>query len=141
MNGVNKVILIGNLGGDPEIRVLETGVKMARFNIATSEDYVDKSGTWQRFTQWHSIVCWRSIADYAEFNVRVGSLVRIEGRLRSRKFAYTGNDEKQSPYEIIATSLQALTNDATCDKPQENQSLKLSQSIAKAPLDADDLPF
>ncbi len=124
---------------------------MARFRLATSESYIDKQGKQQTHTQWHSIVCWRKEAQYAQWNFRTGSLVRIEGRLRSKEINPELPLNKQTPYEIIATKVQLMTNDALV-KPSENhtpdteckESSRQSQSqseIPQAPLDVDKLPF
>ncbi len=86
----NKVILIGNLGADPEIRTLESGAKVAKFRIATNENYRDKSGDWQTITEWHNIVAWRSLAERVERDLRKGLLVFIEGKISHRK--YTDKD-------------------------------------------------
>ena len=85
MAGVNKVILVGNLGRDPEIRTLESGVKVARFSIATTESYNDRN-TGQRVdqTEWHNVVLWRGLAEIAEKYLRKGNQVYIEGKLQTR---------------------------------------------------------
>jgi len=86
MAGVNKVILIGHLGADPEVRSLESGVKVATFNLATSETYKDKSGERKTNTEWHRIVVWRGLAEVAGNYLKKGSQVYIEGRLRTRSY-------------------------------------------------------
>lgn len=87
MAGVNKVILVGNLGRDPEIRSLESGAKVATFSIATTESYKDRN-TNERVdkTEWHNIVLWRGLADIAERFLRKGSQVYIEGKLQTRSY-------------------------------------------------------
>ena len=69
---VNKVILIGNLGKDPEIRRLESGVPVGKFSVATNESYRDKSGEWQTSTEWHDVVVWRQLAERAESTLQKG---------------------------------------------------------------------
>ncbi|MAC95349.1 MAG: single-stranded DNA-binding protein [Flavobacteriales bacterium] len=86
MAGVNKVILVGNLGKDPEVRHLESGAVVANFPIATTETYKDKSGNRQEQTEWHNIVLWRGLAEIAEKYLRKGNQVYIEGKLRSRSW-------------------------------------------------------
>ena len=82
---INKVILIGNVGADPEIRTLESGVKMARIRVATTERIYNREAQESRdHTEWHSVVLWRNLADVADRFIRKGSQVYIEGRLRSR---------------------------------------------------------
>jgi single-strand DNA-binding protein len=83
--GVNKVILIGNLGKDPEVQNFETG-KKASFSLATTEIQRDREGREVQHTEWHNIVMWRGLADIAESYLKKGSQVYVEGRLRSRSF-------------------------------------------------------
>ena len=87
MNGtVNKVILIGNLGKDPEIRRLENGAVVATFSIATSESFTDKnSGEKKEITDWHDIVLWRGLAEITEKYIRKGTKIYIEGKLKKPK--------------------------------------------------------
>ncbi len=89
---VNKVILIGNLGKDPEFRTLESGASRANFSLATNESYKDKSGQWQKLTEWHDIVAWRNQADQAK-NLKKGMLVYIEGKLTHRKWTDKENKD------------------------------------------------
>lgn len=86
MNGVNKVILIGNLGADPEIRNLPSGTSVANFNIATSESYTNKNGERITQTEWHRIECWEGLAKVAEQYLRKGNPVYIEGKLRTEEW-------------------------------------------------------
>jgi len=72
---VNKVLLIGNLGRDPEIRRLESGAAVAKFSVATNENYRDKNGEWQTITEWHNVVAWRGLAERAERDLKKGSMV------------------------------------------------------------------
>ena len=91
MAGVNKVILIGNLGKDPEVRHLESGVPVASFSIATSESYNDKNtGEKKTVTEWHNIVLWRGLAEVAEKYLHKGDQVYIEGKLRTRQWEKDG---------------------------------------------------
>ncbi|MBK7339766.1 MAG: single-stranded DNA-binding protein [Saprospiraceae bacterium] len=89
---VNKVILIGNLGKDPEFRTLESGASRANFSLATNESYKDKSGQWQKLTEWHDIVAWRNQADQAK-NLKKGMQVYIEGKLTHRKWTDKENKD------------------------------------------------
>ncbi len=104
---VNKVILIGNLGRDPEIRHLENGTAVGKFPMATNESYRDKSGEWQTMTEWHDIVVWRGHAERAERDLKKGSLVYVEGRLTHRKYQdKDGNDRYIT--EVVARFLRPL---------------------------------
>lgn len=83
MRGLNKVTLIGNLSKDPEISVLDGNVPIAKFSLATTETWRDKSGQPQRSTDWHSIVLWRGLAELAQAYLHKGSLVYVEGKLKT----------------------------------------------------------
>ena len=86
MAGINKVILIGNLGKDPEIRTLESGAKVANFTLATSEFYKDKEGKRVEQTEWHNIVLWRTLAETAEKWLKKGEKIYLEGKIRTRSW-------------------------------------------------------
>ena len=86
MAGVNKVIILGNLGADPEVRVLTTGAKVSRLRIATSETYTNKNGERVTNTEWHSVNLWRGLGDIAEKYLKKGSQVYVEGKLRTRSY-------------------------------------------------------
>lgn len=101
MNGVNKVILLGNVGKDPEIQHLEGGVSVARFPMATTESYKDKNGNKIDQTEWHNIVAWRGLADVTEKIVRKGSQLYIEGRLRTRQWEDKDKNKRYTT-EIVA---------------------------------------
>ena len=104
---INKVILVGNLGQDPEIRSLENGAKVARISVATNENYQDKNGEWQKITEWHNIVAWRRLAESAERNLKKGGMVYVEGKLTSRKWQdQNGNDRYTT--EVVARVLRSL---------------------------------
>jgi single-strand DNA-binding protein len=86
MRGLNKVTLIGNLGKDPELQVLQENVKVARFSLATSESYKDDKGQAHTHTEWHSVVLWRGLAELAEKYLKKGSLVYVEGKIKTRSY-------------------------------------------------------
>ncbi len=143
MEGINRVVLMGNLGADPEVRVLESGVKLARFSLATSERYIDQMGVQCVHTEWHNIVCWRTIASYCEYHFKRGSLVRIEGKIRSRQVIDNSSLQSSTIYEIIADHAQLMVNELT---QRGNSSIEPhlstdSQQIDPAPMDPDSLPF
>lgn len=104
---VNKVILIGNLGADPVIRTLETGVKVAKFSIATTEKWKDKNGEMQSQTDWHNIVVWRGLAEVAEKYLKKGKLVYVEGKLANRSWE-DENGIKRYATEVVANNFQML---------------------------------
>ena len=104
---INKVILIGNLGRDPETRHLEGGSVVSKFSLATNENYQDRNGEWQTQTEWHNIVCWRSLAERAEKSLRKGNLVFVEGKLTTRKWQdKDGNDRYTT--EVVARVIKQL---------------------------------
>ncbi len=107
--GVNKVILIGNLGRDPEVRYTPTGLAIANITIATSEAWKDKqSGEMQERTEWHRIVFYQRLAEIAGEYLRKGSKVYIEGRLQTRKWQDKTSGQDRYTTEIIADSMQML---------------------------------
>ena len=107
MAGVNRVILIGNLGKDPEIRSLEGGVKVANFSLATTETYKGKNGERVEQTEWHNIVLWRGLAEVAESYLKKGNSVFIEGKIRTRD--WTDKDgNKRYTTEIVGDNMVML---------------------------------
>lgn len=107
MAGVNKVILIGNLGKDPEIKFLDGNIARVNFSLATTESYKDKNGNRVDQTEWHNIVMWRSLAETAEKMLKKGTQVYIEGKIQTRQW----NDKdgnKRSTTEIVADSFVIL---------------------------------
>lgn len=107
MRGVNKVILIGNLGRDPEMQFLEGNIPVAKFPLATTEAFKDKSGKALTHTEWHSVVLWRGLAELAQKYLHKGSLVYIEGKLKTRYWEDREHNKK-SQTEIIADNLIML---------------------------------
>lgn len=134
MSGVNKVILVGNVGKDPEVRYLEGGVAVARLPLATSETYKNKEGNKVEQTEWHNIVLWRGLAEIAEKYVRKGKMLYIEGKIRTRSWGEENN--KKYITEIIADSMTMLGGPKTDDGGSKN-----SEPAVIADLPADDLPF
>jgi single-strand DNA-binding protein len=147
MAGVNKVILIGNLGADPEVRTIESGAKVANFSIATTERYKDKSGNPVDKTEWHNIVMWRGLAEIAEKWLKKGSQVFVEGKLRTRSWD-DQNGNKRYTTEIMADNMTMLggvpsgggqAQSSAPTAPQQNQ---VNEPKASSLDDIDDdLPF
>ncbi|MCC6251579.1 MAG: single-stranded DNA-binding protein [Bacteroidia bacterium] len=108
MPGINKVLLMGNLGKDPEVRHIDSGSVVASFPLATTEIYKDKNGNRQEQTEWHNIVVWGWLAEFAEKYLKKGDAVFIEGKLRTR---VTEDKEKVKRYitEIKGDSINLLT--------------------------------
>lgn len=143
---INKVILVGNVGKDPEIRHLDSGVAVATFPLATSETYVAKNGEKVTSTEWHNIVLWRGLAEVAEKYVRKGRQLYIEGRIRTR--SYDDKDgQKKYITEIYGDVLKLLgTREGTQGVPAEaSQKPEFRQPVIEEPdiqgEGEDDLPF
>jgi single-strand DNA-binding protein len=141
MAAVNKAILIGNLGADPELRYTASGTAVASFNMATTERYKDKNGEQQERTEWHSIVCWGRMGELANEYLRKGRSVYIEGRIQTRN--YEDKDGiKRYKTEIVAQQMQFLGG-----RGQEGQQAGPSGESStrtpepEIPADDDDLPF
>ena len=107
MRGVNKVILIGNLGKDPDIQYLEGNIPVSKFPLATTETYKDKNGKLISQTEWHNVVLWRGLAELAQKYLHKSSLVYIEGRLRTRYWEDKDHNRKAAT-EIIGDNLIML---------------------------------
>lgn len=112
---VNKVTLIGNLGKDPEVRHLESGASVARLTLATNESYKDKAGNWQNQTEWHNVVLWRILAERAERELKKGSLVYVEGKLRTRQYQDANGIERFTT-EIEAQNYRLLEKKEKTDQ-------------------------
>ncbi len=107
MSSLNKVLLIGRLGADPELRSTADGIPVATFNVATSETYKDRSGVKQEKTEWHRVVAWRKLGEIAGEYLKKGKLVYIEGKIQSREFE--GKDGiKRKTFEIVASEMKML---------------------------------
>jgi single-strand DNA-binding protein len=107
MRGVNKVMLIGNLGKDPEMQFLEGNIAVAKFSLATTESYKDRGGRLISQTEWHTIVLWRGLAELAEKYLHKGSLVYVEGRLKTRSWEDKEGNKKFAT-EIVGDNLIML---------------------------------
>ena len=105
---VNKVILIGNLGKDPELRYTPSGTAVASFSLATNERYKDKEGNWQDRTEWHKIVAWQRLAEIAGEYLKKGRTCYIEGRLQTRSWDDKESGQKKYSTEIVASDLVLL---------------------------------
>jgi len=106
---VNKVILIGNLGKDPEVKYTPSGTAIARFSLATNERFKDKSGEWQDRTEWHNIVAWQRLAEIVGEYVKKGSKVYIEGRLQTSSWDDKESGQKKYRTEVIVNDLVLLS--------------------------------
>src|SRR4029077_16142389 len=107
MRGVNRVMLIGNLGKDPDIQFLEGNIAVAKFSLATTESYKDKNGKLMSQTEWHTVVLWRGLAELAQKYLHKGSLVYIEGRLKTRSWEDKDHNKKFAT-EVVGDNLIML---------------------------------
>ena len=107
MRGVNRVMLIGNLGKDPDMQFLEGNIGVAKFSLATTETYKDRSGKLISQTEWHTVVLWRGLAELAQKYLHKGSLVYIEGRLKTRSWEDKEGNKKFAT-EIVGDNLIML---------------------------------
>ena len=141
MSSVNKVILIGNLGKDPEVKYIEGGIANAKFPLATSETWKDRtSGEKKERTEWHNIVLWRGVAEVAEKYLKKGDKVFIEGRIQTRNYEKDGI--KRYFTEIIGDNMTLLSprnnndNSSRAESPSTSGDTALPQNTP-----SDDLPF
>jgi single-strand DNA-binding protein len=118
MQGVNKVILLGNLGKDPEMRYTEGNVARLNFTVATTEYFKDKNGQRNDHTEWHNVVMWRSLAENGEKLLRKGTQVYIEGRLQSRQWT-DKEGHKRHVTEIVADQFIVLQKSSGADTPKD----------------------
>lgn len=143
MSGVNKVILVGNLGKDPEVRHLEGGATVANFPVATSETYKDRNtGERKTQTEWHNVVLWRGLADVAEKYLRKGNQVYIEGKLRTRSWEDKDGNKRYTT-EVVGDNMTMLGGRSEQDSSSMQSSP--SESNVTSPEfeqdNSDDLPF
>jgi single-strand DNA-binding protein len=139
MIGVNKVILIGNLGKDPEVRTLESGVKVANFSLATTESYKNKNGDKVDSTEWHNIVLWRGLAEIADNYLKKGNQIYLEGRIRTRSWEDKDGNKRYTT-EILGDNMTMLGGRRETeyqDKKEESTVEEVKESDAAS----DDLPF
>lgn len=141
MAAVNKAILIGNLGADPELRYTANGTAVASFNIATTERFKDRNGEQQERTEWHSIVCWGRMGELANEYLRKGRSVYIEGRIQTRN--YEDKDGiKRYKTEIVAQQMQFLGGRGPEGTPEGAPGVSSAAAPEpEIPADDDDLPF
>ncbi len=150
MRGVNKVILIGHLGKDPEMRSFEGGGMVCNFSLATSEVFKDKMGNKQERTEWHNIVIWGTLADIAQKYLRKGAPVYLEGKIQTRSWDDKETSQKKYITEIRVDNMQMLggkdgASNAGGGYQNNNQSSTSSSAPAESMMSndgpADDLPF
>ena len=132
---VNKVILVGNLGKDPEVKYTSTGTPVAKFSLATNEGYKDKNGQWQDRTEWHNIVAWQRLAEIVGEYVKKGSKVYIEGRLQTSSWDDKETGQKKYKTEIIANDLVLLGGRGESDSEGGSRGYSRGASAGASNLD------
>ena len=142
MSGINKVILVGHLGKDPEVRHLDSGSSMVSFSLATSESYSTKDGKKVEQTEWHNVVIWRGLAEIAAKYLRKGKLIYLEGKLRTRVYDDKEGNKRYTT-EIVADNFTMLGRKSDNDgskSPAERNPEELPVDFDESAPD-DDLPF
>lgn len=141
---VNKVILVGNVGADPEVKYLDGGIAVANIRLATTENYRDKSGERISQTEWHNVIFWRGLAETVEKYVKKGMKLYIEGRIRTRSWD-DQNGVKRYTTEIFADNMQMLSSKQDQTTPIIAQTHTPSKMATTSEIgmndDVDDLPF
>ena len=130
MSSVNKAILVGRLGRDPEVRYTGSGQAVANLSLATAERFKDKQGEYQERTEWHRITAWGRLAEIVQQYTHKGSMIYVEGRIETRKYEKDGVERYST--EIVAQSIQLLGSKGDNGSGQESDA---------AEVETDDIPF
>ena len=141
MASLNKVMLIGNLGKDPEVRFTASGQAVASFSLATSEKFKGKTGDWEERTEWHNITLWGKLAEISGEYLSKGKTIYVEGRLQTRKWQdKSGNDRYTT--EIVGEKMQMLSPKGERSGGEPSQVSKTGASnFEEPPFQDDDIPF
>jgi len=139
MAGINKVILVGNLGRDPEVRYTPSGTAVANFTLATTETWTDRDGEKQSHTEWHRIVAWRRLGEICGEYLSKGKQVYIEGRIRTREWEDQEGNKRRTT-EIEAQTMQMLGSRAP-DEPLSDKSSGAKPEKRSSGPTEDDIPF
>ena len=131
MKSINRVIVLGNVGSDPQIKYTPQGTPVARISLATNDRFKDKKGEWQDRTEWHNVILWARLAEIAKEYLHKGSKIAIEGSLRTRSWDKGG--QKHYMTEIITSDLVLL--DARASKAEQ------AEPVAAGPITDEDIPF
>ncbi|HEY7099404.1 MAG TPA: single-stranded DNA-binding protein [Terriglobales bacterium] len=149
---VNKVILLGNLGKDPEVKYTPGGTPVAKITLATNERYKDKEGNWQDRTEWHNVVLWQRLAEIAGEYLKKGGKVYIEGRLQTRSWDDKNTGQKKYATEVVASDLVLLGGRGEAGSGGEGYSRGASgnnfdqrtpepEHATSSPISDEDIPF
>jgi len=152
---VNKVILIGNLGKDPEVKYTPQGTAVAKITLATNESYKDKGGQWQERTEWHNVVLWQRMAEIAGEYLKKGNKVYIEGRLQTRSWDDKQTNQKKYMTEVVAGTMVLLggrgegggegvsrgSRGGTADSFDQSAPAPEPEPAGASPITDEDIPF
>ena len=141
---INKVILVGNVGADPEVKSTPSGVPVGKFSLATNERFKNKSGEWQDRTEWHNIVAWQRLAEIVGEYVSKGSKVYIEGKLQTSSWEDRRSGEKKYRTEIVACDLVLLgsrENGNSKSEPATGGEQREPDVAGSGEITDDDIPF
>ena len=139
---VNKVILVGNVGKDPEVKYTPSGTALAKFSIATNERFKDKSGEWQDRTEWHNVLAWERLAEIVGEYVRKGSKIYIEGRLQTSSWEDRQSGEKKYRTEIVARDLVLLgSRDGAEPEIEDSNRERETVHAGSSEITDEDIPF
>jgi single-strand DNA-binding protein len=138
---VNKVILVGNVGQDPEVKYTASGVPVAKVSLATNERFKDKNDQWQDRTEWHSVLAWQRLAEIVGEYVHKGSKIYVEGKLQTSSWQDRQNGEKRYRTEIVAREIVLLGSRDTGDEGKGEMPNLGSRSEASSAEPVDEIPF
>src|SRR5947207_2034111 len=140
---VNKVILVGNVGKDPEVKYAPSGAALAKFSLATNERFKDKAGEWQDRTEWHNILAWQRLAEIVGEYVHKGAKLYIEGRLQTSSWEDRNNGEKKYRTEIVARDIVLLGSRETASDMDRTSGEEEREPVpaGAGEITDDDIPF
>ena len=144
--GVNKVTLLGNLGREPEFRTTSNGIPVCTLNVATSDNYKDKSGEWKEATEWHRVVLWNRLAETADKYLKKGSRVYLEGKLKTRSYedktgAKRYTTEVEANTMVMLSGVKAEGGSDRVDLPDDEYVGPLDEHLGTDDSLGDDVPF
>ncbi len=143
---INKVILVGNLGQDPDVKFIPSGTALAKFSLATNERFKDKSGEWQDRTEWHNIVAWQKLAEIVGEYLQKGSKVYVEGRLQTSSWEDRQSGQTKYRTEVVARELLMLggtkeSGEGTAGRVSYDQRREEEPEDEGPTITDDDIPF
>lgn len=138
---INKVILVGNVGKDPEVKYTPNGVALAKFSMATNERFKDKSGEWQDRTEWHNVLAWQRLAEIVGEYVQKGAKLYIEGKLQTSSWEDRNNGEKKYRTEIVARDIVLLGSRETGSNEDRDSAEDEREPVHAGEITDEDIPF